>query len=190
MEETRTLLMELDQLKSVIRKSWITTTERRENSAEHSWHLAVALLVFREIIPQTVNLDHAIRMALLHDVCEIGVGDVSVYDASRDEKTKEEAVFMDTFAKANGAFGEDAMALWEEYEAQATPESLWVKIVDRLLPFMLGLATEGRTWQEMGIRRSQVLGLNRTICDITPEIYQWMEGEIDKATAKGWLVDG
>ena len=189
MQQIRSLLIELDKLKSVYRMTYLSDVSRAENSAEHSWHLAVALMALKDIIPESVDINHAIRMALLHDVCEIGAGDISVYHPKRSEKAKEEAEFMRAFASRHDAFGKEAAALWHEYEAQESEESKWVKVVDRLLPFILNLATDGKRWQEQGISRSQVLGINTCIRDMAPELYEWMKSEIEGAVKNGWLAD-
>ncbi|WP_299020106.1 HD family hydrolase [uncultured Photobacterium sp.] len=189
MKKITSLLVELDKLKSVYRMTYLSDISRTENSAEHSWHLAVALMALKDFIPETVDIDHAIKMALLHDVCEIGAGDISVYDPKRGEKAKEEAEFMQAFAERHDAFGKEASAMWYEYEEQVTAESRWVKVVDRLLPFILNLATEGKRWQEQGIARSQVLGINHCIEEIAPELFEWMKREIDEAVKNGWLKD-
>ncbi len=88
MHEIQNLLVELDKLKSVYRRAYITEGPRNENSAEHSWHLAVALMAFRDIIPDSVDLNHAIQVALIHDVCEIGTGDISIFDSNRAEQAR------------------------------------------------------------------------------------------------------
>ena len=188
-QEIRNLLIELDKLKSVYRRAYLSDGSRNENSAEHSWHLAVALIAFKNIIPESVNMDHAMKMALLHDVCEIGAGDVSVYDPRRSEQTKIEREFMALFEERHDEFGKVTAALWHEYEAQESEESKWVKVIDRFLPFLLNLATRGKTWKEQGIRRTQVINLNKDIGVISPELFEWIKGEIDAAVKNGWLID-
>jgi putative hydrolase of HD superfamily len=182
-------ILELDRLKTVMRNSYISDGTRRENSAEHSWHLAVTLLSLSELMPNDLDLDHAIRIALIHDICEIGAGDVSVYDINRSAKSESEAEYMDLFKSQYGNFGSEAEALWREYEEQQSIEGRWVKLADRMLPFILNLATKGRVWQERGISRSQVLKVNLPINSVYPEIYEWMKMEIDSAVEKGWLKD-
>lgn len=189
MHNIHELLIELDKLKSVYRKSYLTDGSRNENSAEHSWHLAVALMVLKDYIPESVNIDHAIKMALLHDVCEIGAGDISVYSSLRSEQTKNEVEYMAFFEGKYADFGQAAGALWREYENQESPESKWVKVADRLLPFMMNLATQGKTWKEQGISKSQVITLNKGIRDLSPELFQWMMEKIDGAVQNGWLID-
>jgi len=187
MRDIKNLLIELDRLKSVYRRTYLSDRSRNENSAEHSWHLAVALLALKELMPSEINMDHAVRIALVHDICEIGPGDISVYSPDRLGKSVSEREFMSKFASEHKGFALEAEQLWLEYEEQKTPESRWVKVVDRLLPFILNLATEGKTWREQAIKKSQVVEINKVIADEAPKIYQWMVGEIDRAVELGWL---
>ena len=187
MDELQTLLLELDKLKAIYRRSYLSDRSRKENSAEHSWHLAIALLAVKDILPADIRLDHAIRMALVHDVCEIGAGDISVYDDARSQKTVEESAYITKFAAQFGSFGEEVAELWQEFEDQKTKESVWVKVVDRLLPILLNLATEGLTWRDGSISRSQVLSANRVIFETSPELGKWLLQEIDIAVQNCWL---
>lgn len=189
MRKIQKLLEELDKLKSVYRRTYICDGSRNENSAEHSWHLAMALLAFRDVMPQNVDMNHAVRMALFHDVCEIGTGDVSVFDPGRSEKTAEEGRFIASFAVRFDDFGRIAADFWSEYEDQKTPESRWVKAADRILPFILNLAGEGKAWKEQNISQSQLLAVNADLRDLSPELYAWMEAETEKAVRRGWLRD-
>lgn len=189
MHKIQSLLVELDKLKSVYRKAYLTDGSRNENSAEHSWHLAVALMILKDSIPESVNIDHAIKMALLHDVCEIGVGDISVYDPNRSEQKKREVEFINSFEERHDDFGNLAASLYREYENQVSQESIWVGVLDRFLPFILNLATQGKTWKEQSISRSQVIALNKSIYDVSPKLFEWMKVEIDAAVQNGWLID-
>jgi putative hydrolase of HD superfamily len=187
MRNVQNILMELDQLKNVYRRSYLADSSRKENSAEHSWHLGVALLALKQYIPSEIDLDHAVRMALVHDICEIGPGDISIYSPDRVNKAVSEKEYIAGLISDHKGFALEIERLWEEYEQQKTPESRWVKVADRLLPFLLNLATEGRTWREQSIRKQQVLEINRVIAEEAPIIFQWMIKEIDRAVELGWL---
>ena len=189
MDAKQSLLLELDRLKTVLRRSYIADGSRRENTAEHSWHLAIALMALAEHIPSHVNLDRTIQMALVHDVCEIGAGDISVYDPGRAAIAIDEAAYVEDFRDRHGQFGATVAELWAEYEAQQSPESQWLKVVDRLLPFLLNLATDGRNWREQSICRSQVLALHRPVERLCPDLFRWMRSQIDSAVDRGWLID-
>jgi len=185
--------MEMDKLKQVYRRTYVaadTAAPRRENSAEHSWHLAIALLSLRERFDPAVDWYKTLKMALVHDICEIGPGDISVFDTQREHKAVQEHAYLKDLAATSPEFGGEILLLWREYEAQQTLESHWVKIVDRLLPFMMNLNTAGLAWREQGIYRSQVVAINRTTAAQAPAIYSWMLEKMDYAVARGWLLDG
>ncbi len=186
MKEIALLGLELDKLKSVYRKSYITGDLRNENSAEHSWHLAVTLMGFASFIPCDVDLNKCIRMALCHDICEIGAGDVCAYHDTGG-KYERELDYMNNLRSKFDTFGSQAKDLWAEYEAGKTSESHWVKVFDKLLPFILNIASKGRTWREQEITKSMVLKHNEFIAELSPEIHNWMLIEIDKAVDSGWL---
>jgi putative hydrolase of HD superfamily len=189
MQNIYSILIELDKLKSTYRRSYITGLSRNENSAEHSWHLAMALLALKDMMPAEVNIDHALRIALAHDVCEIGPGDVSIHSPDRSKKAIEEKAYMEEFAAEHQGFALEIKALWEEYEARQTLESRWVEVVDRLLPFLLNIATEGKVWREENLGKSRIIEINAPIAKTAPELYAWLLTEIEKAVQKGWLLD-
>jgi putative hydrolase of HD superfamily len=182
-------LADIERLKLVQRRAWLSDLSRHENSAEHSWHMAVGLLTVARELNLEIDLPKALRMALVHDICEVDAGDISVYDPGRDAKAALERACIERMATYDLAFAPELQALWEEYEAQETLESRWVKVLDRLMPFLTNLMTSGATWREQGIARSQVLRINEPIRQQAPELFAWMLKRIDDAVAKGWLQD-
>ena len=182
-------LTELDRLKLVYRRSYARDLSRRENSAEHSWHLAMAVLTFASEMDLPIDVPHTVAMALAHDVCEIDGGDVSVYDPNRQHKQAEELACMDRIAGFSPSFAQRLRDLWLEYEAKETLESQWLHVFDRLMPFVVNIATEGRAWREDGIRKSQVLKVHEFIGPIAPEIHAWIVAEIEACVRRGWLAD-
>lgn len=189
MDNVYNFLIELDKLKSVYRRTYLTDLSRNENSAEHSWHLALALLTIRDELAIDFNINRAIKMALVHDLGEIGAGDISVYDSQRFKKLDEEKEYVQQLSVYPINFTEEIKSLCAEYEAQQTKESLWVKVIDRLLPFMMNLSTEGKAWIEQKVTASQVRLVHKVVDKQAPEVYQWMLSQIDKAILKGWLID-
>ncbi|MBV1877304.1 MAG: HD domain-containing protein [Pseudomonadales bacterium] len=189
MDELFNFLMALDKLKKVHRRAYIFDQSRNENSAEHSWHLAISLIALKTRFAIDIDFYKAIKMALVHDICEIGAGDISVYHPHRADKIHQERLYINQLLTAHGQFATEIKSLWEEYEAQQSAESHWVKIVDRLLPFMMNINTEGKCWQEQQIKRSQVLEINQLVAQQAPEIYRWMLKKIDRAVQQGWLID-
>jgi len=189
LEKLFQFLIELDQLKSIERRSLISDGSRRENSAEHSWHLAIGLLALQQQLNPPIDFYRAIKMALVHDICEIGAGDVSIFDPDRHLKQQQERDYLEQLTQHGNGFALEIQQLWEEYEAQQSAESHWVKVLDRLLPFMLNIQTEGRVWKEQGIKKSQVLKINEGTRRTAPQVFDWMQQKIHLAVEQGWLID-
>lgn len=188
MKTLLSLLLELDGLKSVYRKSYVAGGVRQENSAEHSWHLAASLIAVQTRLPEGFDLHRAIRMALVHDVCEVGADDVCAYQPD-ERKAVREKTYLSSLQDVYPEFGAEAMALWLEYEGQKTIESKWVKVVDKLLPFVLNLSSRGKTWREQGITKQMVVEHHTFVRAVDPELHDWILGEVDRAVATGWLAD-
>jgi len=184
------LLTDLERLKLVSRRAYVSDLSRRENSAEHSWHLAVGLLVLAQEMDLPIDLHKALTMALIHDVCEIDAGDTPVYGAQRPDQHERERACIERLASGGLAFGPLLRELWLEYEAQQSMESRWIKVMDRVMPFVVNLATQGRNWKEQSVSRSQVLRVSEPVRDTAPEIYAWMERRMQQCVADGWLRDG
>lgn len=188
-EDVTHFLLELDALKRVNRRSYVTNTDRRENSAEHSWHLAMACWSIAEAFELEVNHEQLLKMALIHDLGEIDAGDTFLYaDTRQDAHIKE----RDGIARLQSERGNgiaDLSKIWEEQETGNSAETQLLKVVDRLLPFLLNLNTEGKTWRELGVTRSQVAGAHAFIQDSFAPIHKWLSHNIDYATQQGWLID-
>lgn len=182
-------LVDIERLKLVHRRAYLSDLSRNETSAEHSWHLAVGLLTVAREANLAIDVSKALRMSLVHDICEIDAGDISVYDPRRAEKSIAENACIERIATHDVAFAAELKELWVEYEAQETVESRWVKVLDRFLPFITNLITNGQTWREQNISRSQVLKINEPVGNYAPEIYAWMLKKIDGCVEKGWLLD-
>lgn len=181
-------LAEADRLKQVTRASYIGGASRRENSAEHSWHLALGILLLSRELETDIDLPKALAMALIHDLCEIDAGDTPIYSVRPDQHEAERRC-IERLAGYGLKFSDELRELWLEYEAQLTAESRWVKVMDRLLPFISNLGTEGKSWRERSVARSQVLRINEGVCMHAPEIFAWMLARIDECVEKGWLLD-
>lgn len=183
-------LIDLERLKLVSRKAYVSDLSRRENSAEHSWHLALGLLTLAHELELEIDLNKALVMALIHDICEIDAGDSPAYGPVRHDQHQAELACIDRLAAHDVKFGKQLRLLWLEYEAQQSRESRWVKVLDRVMPFMVNLATQGQNWKDQAIRRSQVLDISKPVQDHAPEVYAWMVARIEICVKDGWLVDG
>jgi putative hydrolase of HD superfamily len=188
-EKISAFLTAVERLKLVNRDAYVSDLSRRENSAEHSWHLAVGLLSVARELDVEIDLPKALVMALIHDVCEIDAGDTPIYGPTRSDQHEAERRCIDRLAGFGLRFGSELRDLWLEYEAQETRESRWVKVLDRLMPFIVNLSNEGRKWRDQGISRSQVLRVNEPVRLHAPEIFEWMVGRIEDCVRQGWLRD-
>lgn len=182
-------LIDLERLKLVSRRAYVSDFSRRENSAEHSWHLALGLLaVARELNPP-IDIHKALLMALVHDVCEIDAGDTPLYGVARPDQHEAELQCVQRLASHETRLAPELRELWMEFEAQQTPESRWVKVLDRLMPLVVNLATQGRSWQEQSVSRSQVLKVSEPVRLHAPQIFEWMRRRIEVCVRDGWLRD-
>jgi putative hydrolases of HD superfamily len=180
-------LIDAERLKLVERKAYVSNRSRRENSAEHSWHLALGLLMLARELEIDIDLPKALTMAIIHDLCEIDAGDTPAYGPERADQHEAERRCINRLAGYGLAFGNELRELWLEYEAQETRESRWVKVLDRVMPFLVNIACEGRNWQEQSISRSQLLRVSEPVRRHAPEIFEWMVTIADECVQKGWL---
>ncbi len=188
MDSVVNFLIELDKLKSVYRMSYLGDLSRKENAAEHSWHMALAILSMGKMISPELNLNHAVKLALVHDIPEIGAGDRSVYDPLRDEQIDLERIYLDNISAEEIPFSQEIKTLWEEYQSQETIESKCVKVLDRFLPFISNINTNGQSWLDQDISTRQVREINQIIKKEAPVLYEWMDEQINKSAEKGLLA--
>ncbi|MGC6388744.1 HD domain-containing protein [Ewingella sp. S1.OA.A_B6] len=189
MTEVFQFLMEIDKLKSVQRRTKVLGTERQENSAEHSWHFAVAAMSLAPFAPVGVDIQKVIRIALIHDIVEIDAGDVLVYDLAARAAVHDQEVLAARrlFGMLPAPLNQQFLDLWNEYEEGVTPEARFALVLDRILPVVMNLNNQGQSWVENNIRLEQVLTRNSFIGDINPELWQHIRGHLDNAHAQGWL---
>lgn len=182
-------LMELDKLKQVERRTRLIGNSRRENSAEHSWHLAMGALSLQPFAPQGVDIGRVVKMALLHDIVEIDVGDVLVYDlAGREAVEEQEARAAERlFGLMPQPMANEFLRLWQEYEAGESLDARFAGALDRILPVLQNLHNEGRSWLENNIALEQVIQRNAHVADTLPELWRYVEGQLQIAKQKGWL---
>ncbi|WP_292353964.1 HD domain-containing protein [Methylophaga sp. UBA1490] len=181
--------LELDALKHVQRQSYISVGERRENSAEHSWHLAMACWSIANHFKLQLNMETLLKLALVHDLGEIDAGDTFLYAKDRSAAHHAERSCLQRLSDHPGNSINDLSDLWEEQELGDSREAMLLKVVDRLLPFLLNINNDGRPWKEHSVRKSQVAGAHAFIEELFPEIHQWITDNIERAVAKGWLVN-
>jgi 5'-deoxynucleotidase YfbR-like HD superfamily hydrolase len=176
-------ILEIDDLKNVLRRSYLIDSGRHENSAEHSWHLAVAAMVLAEHAKEQIDISKVIRLVLVHDLVEIDAGDTFIYDdAGNVGKAARE---QDAANRLFGVLPEDQaqsfMALWREFEDRQTPEAKFAFALDRLMPILHNVFTQGRSLKEHGIRQEQALTKNRGIEEGSPVLWQVVESLITES---------
>ena len=182
-------LTDVERLKLVKRKAYVSDMSRRENSAEHSWHLSLGLLAIAQELNLKIDLHKALVMALIHDVCEIDAGDTPAFGPQRPDQHEAELRCVQRLAAYDLKFAPSLQELWLEYEAQVSVESRWVRVLDRLMPFIVNLSTQGINWKEQSVSRSQLLRVSQPVREHAPEIYEWMVGRVGECVKAGWLID-
>lgn len=159
LQQVLRFILEIDRLKTVLRKIKVRGTDRYENSAEHSWQLALLALELQGYAAEPVNVDHVLRMLLVHDIGEIDTGDTMAFVEGGWEERK--AAELLAVKRIFGLLPEEAaaelLALWQEFELGNTPESRFANAVDRAMPVLLNLNNGGQSWRDNGIRYEQVM---------------------------------
>lgn len=159
LEKQLDFLREIDRLKTVMRQSPLLDKSRKENSAEHSWHLAMYALVLSEYACGTVDAKRVIQMLLLHDIVEIDAGDVPIHGGSGQElqAQKEADAAARLFGMLPAQQGQALLSLWQEFEQAETDDAKFAKALDRFQPLLINVFTDGGTWRENGVSLEQVL---------------------------------
>ncbi|NVJ55452.1 MAG: HD domain-containing protein [Vibrionaceae bacterium] len=190
LEQQLALLIELDQLKSVLRRTRVKSAEGRlENSAEHSWHVALMAILMEEHANEPVSIARVVKMLLLHDIVEIDAGDTFVYDAvaSAEQEEKELAAAKRLFGMLPEEQGKALFELWLEFEAAESADAKFAKALDRLIPMLLNYHNDGQSWQEHAVTREQALTINKRIGLGSEVLWEKAQQVIAEATEKGWL---
>lgn len=182
-------LLEVDKLKFINRQTYLSDGTRRENDAEHSWHLALMAVLLSEHADEEVDLLKVITMVLIHDLVEIDAGDTYAYDEAgkQTQRIREEKAADRIFAMLPKDQEKKFRALWEEFDAYETPEAKFAHVCDNVQPLMLNHATGGKSWRERGIRRSQVEKRNSRVGESSRTMKAYVEDILDKNVEKGNL---
>ncbi len=182
---------EIDKMTQVYRRTLLISGVRQENDAEHSWHVAVMALLFKEYCIEEPNVERAIKMLVVHDLIEIYAGDTFAYDVKgNQDKAEREALAADKlYSQLPEEQGAELRALWEEFDAMETVDAKYAACMDRLQPLLHNTLTEGHTWRDGGAVRPQVEERSAIIKEFMPEVYNWIKKNIDRGVAKGWLKE-
>ena len=182
-------IREIDKLKYIFRKTKLINSDRPENDAEHSWHLAMMAIVLAGHANEPIDLEKVMKMVLIHDIVEIDSGDVFAYDT-----TKSHDNFDEELKAARRIFGilpkeqaEEFLNIWIEFEEMKTPESKFARSLDRLEPLLQNASNNGGTWREFDVKFDKVIEKKKAIKDGSEELWKFAENLIDESVEKGIL---
>jgi putative hydrolase of HD superfamily len=189
LEQQLAFIVELDKLKYILRQSMLMDRSRRENSAEHSWHLAVMAILLTEYASEPVDVTRVMKMLLIHDVVEIDAGDTFAYDTVNiaTQNHREQRAADRLFGMLPAEQRDEVRALWEEFEHRATPESKYANALDRLQPLLQNFYSGGQSWRKHGISREQVIDRMRPVEIGIPQVWPTVMKIIDDACAAGYV---
>lgn len=185
-------IQEVDKLKNIFRQSKIHDGSRRENDAEHSWHLALMAILLGEYSKDSgIDMLKVVKMCIIHDLVEIYAGDTFCYDAkaNEDKLEREKAAAEKIFGLLPKDQGDELKALWEEFDAMETPEAKYAASMDRVQPVLLNYMNKGGTWQEHNVKKEQVIRRNQHIKDGAPKLWEFISELLDDAVEKGYLKE-
>lgn len=192
LEDQLAFLREIDRLKTVVRQSPLLDNSRKENSAEHSWHLAMYAMILNEYASGAVDTNRVMRMLLLHDIVEIDVGDFPIHGGSSAALQAEEEA-----RAAQRLFGllpepqcSEFLRLWQEFEDAQTEDAKFAKALDRFQPLLTNICTGGGTWTESGVSAEQVIArygpvIKRGAPRLWQECEQWVSRHFQRRANSG-----
>lgn len=184
-------LVKIDQMKTILRRNLVADGSKREDDAEHSWHLAMMAMVLQEYAAEReeIDFDRVLRMALVHDLVEVFAGDTFCYDKEGNlSKAQRELEAADRlFGMLPEEQGKEYRSLWEEFDQMQTPDSRYAAAIDRLQPFVLNYLTNGHTWKLGNVDQAQVYQRIGPVKTALPEIWDSVVWMIQDATQKGLI---
>lgn len=190
LERQLAFIQELDRLKGVLRQTRVLDGARQENSAEHSWHLALCAVLLAEHAPAGTDLPRVLRMVLVHDVVEIDAGDAFAYDAAINvgKEDRERRAAERIFGLLPADLGDELRALWMEFEAGATPDARFAVALDRLQPLLLNFNGQGGSWRCHAVTADRVRVRMAPIQEGAPGLWPLVLRLLDEAVARGYLA--
>lgn len=177
----------MDKQKNIFRQNHLADNSRRENDAEHAWHMAVMAYLFREYANEDIDISKVILMCLIHDVVEIEAGDTYAYDeeAKKSQREREEIAKKHIFRMLPSDQGRELEALFDEFEVQETAEARFAKAMDNLQPVLLHEANGGEDWKEHEVTKEQIMRRQEKTRHGSEELFEVIKDIIDKHIAEG-----
>ena len=190
-EKQVAFILEADKDKNILRQTHLTGHGRRENDAEHAWHMAMMIWLMREYANEEIDVARAMMMALIHDIVEIDAGDTYAYDAegAKTQKEREEKAADRIFGLLPEDQKKELRELFEEFEARSTPEARFARTMDNFQPILLNCSNGGSDWREHGVCLSQVTGRHERNKEGSRVIGDYIRGLIEENVRKGNIKD-
>ena len=187
LEQQMQFILEVDRLKQIVRQTYLSGADRKENDAEHSWHLAMMACLLGEYANEKVDVLHVIKMVLIHDLVEIDAGDTYAYDqAGNETKRAREVLAADRiFGMLPKDQGAELRNLWEEFEAGKTPEAKFALALNKVQPILLNACPNGSAWAEHGVRLEQIQKRNARTPEGSKQLWEFCEALIERNVEKG-----
>lgn len=191
LEKQIRFIMEADKVKNIFRQTYLADGKRKENDAEHSWHLALMAVLLQEHMKEKADLAKVMTMVLIHDLVEIDAGDTYAYDekAAQTKREREVKAAERIFGLLPGDQGAYFRELWEEFEAYQTPEAKFAHLLDNFQPLLLNDASGGKSWKEHGVHRAQPMKRNERIPETSETVWEKMLEIFDKHVECGNLLE-
>jgi len=192
LEQQIQFILEIDKLKQVVRQTYLTDSSRKENSVEHSWHLAMMAMVLSEHANDPdIDIQRVIKMVLVHDIVEIDAGDTFLYDEKHSESkiNRERAAADRLFSLLPEDQAGEFRELWDEFENRETKDAKFAYALDRLQPMLHNIITKGKAWQQHGIKKSQVINKNSPMQEGSALLWDYISGLLDEAVEEGYLSE-
>ncbi|MBQ8448854.1 MAG: HD domain-containing protein [Clostridia bacterium] len=190
-EKQLAFILEADKEKNILRQTHITGYARRENDAEHAWHMAMMIYLLKEYSNEEFDVAKAMMMALIHDIVEIDAGDTYAYDtaALETQKEREERAAERIYGLLPDDQRDELRALFDEFEAGETPEARFAKTMDNFQPLLLNDSNGGADWREHKVIKSKVVGRQQRNILGSKEIWEYTSALIDENVKKGNIKD-
>jgi len=191
LEQQMNFILEVDKLKNIIRQNYLIDGSRKENDADHSWHLALMCAILSEHANEKIDVIKTMTMVLIHDIVEIDAGDTYAYDASANSSKREREL-----AAAERIFNllpkdqaEEMRLLWEEFEERKTPEAKFAVTLDHMQPMLLNAGSDGKSWREHQVTLTQVMKRNETTQEGSETLWEYQYNIIKQQVEKGNLIN-
>ena len=191
LQQQMKFILEVDKVKQIIRQTYLADGSRKENDAEHSWHLALMAVLLKEYANEEVDLAKVIPMVLLHDLVEIDAGDTYAYDQAglatqRARETKAADRIFGMLPEDQGGYFRE---LWDEFEAYESDDAKFAHLLDNFQPLLLNHESNGKSWTEHHVKKSQIYKRNEKIKETSPEVWEWMKQIVEEHIALGHVID-